>query len=227
MAVYPNSVFPWTSRRNNIDVVWAADPNSLAAEIQAIESVIGTTPNVENNPPTGNSVTYSTMNSRVSAANNNTELPYAYLRNSNGFFIEAGQQIYNSYNVQNDPYNIWNGTDGTIPCNGWWSVQADQKWDQHGNRFHGGNVLFMYLNGDVLASDIWDWDAFFGVTLHYSNNVLESNGYSHLVWMGELHKGDRIRLLSVNNTFCPGIGVTHVNLKFFCHRTLPGTFQSG
>jgi hypothetical protein len=228
MAVYPNSVFPWTARRNNLDVVWAADPNQLAAEVQAIESIVGTNPNVETSPPTGNALNYNTMSQRLTDANNNAELPYSLLSNNNGFFIGAGQIIINTYASNNDPYGIWNGSDGTIPCNGWWTISAEQKWNQHGNNFRGGNVQILLLNGQLLESDIWNWDTFFGVPNEgYNQNVLASNGLTHVFWQGALHKGDRIQSQSINNTFCPGIQVTGCHLKFFCNRTISGTFTSG
>lgn len=228
MAVYPNSIFPWTNRINNVNIVWAADPNSLADEIQAIETAVGTVPYVEPSPPVGNQITYSTLSARVSDAMDNSQLPYAWLSNQNGFFISAGAQIYNSYQAVNDPYGIWNGTDGTIPCNGWWTISLEQKWNQHGNSFRGGNVQFLQLNGTIIESDIWNWDTFFGVPNEgYFTSVLGAQGYTHIFWQGELHKGDRLQSLSVNNTFCPGIQVTGCNLKLYCNRTLTGNFQSG
>jgi hypothetical protein len=228
MAVYPNSVFPWTARRNNLDVVWAADPNSLASEIQAIESIIGTNPNVEPNPPTGSALTYSTMSARVTDAMDNNNLPYSWLRNSKGFFINAGQQIFNSYNTQQDPYNIWNSVDGTIPCSGWWTISATQKWNQLGNNFRGGNVQFLLVNGNVVESDIWNWDTFFAIPHEdYASSVLASNGQTHVFWQGLLHKGDRIQSQSINNTFCPGIQVNDCHLRLMCNRVVSGTFTSG
>jgi hypothetical protein len=243
MAIYPNSIFPWTQRQNNIDVVWAADPNELAAEIQAIESIIGTNPNIETHPPTGNNVTYGSLSSRVSDAENNALLPYAVLTNPGGFFIGAGNQKFNSYVSANDPYSIWNGSDGTIPCNGWWTISAEQKWNQLGNNFYGGNVQFLVLNGNIIESDVWVWDAQFGITgpAHFgvavgvsgmnesgfSAPVIGANGFTHVFWQGQLKKGDRLQSLSINNTFCPGIQVTNISMKLFCNRTIAGSFTSG
>lgn len=244
IAIYPNSIFPWTDRQNNIDVVWAADPNELADEIQAIEAAIGTNPNVETSPPTGGSVTYQTLSSRVSDAQNNALLPYAHLQGGN-FFIGAGQTIINTYNKNIDPYNMWNGTDGTIPCNGWWFISAEQKWNQQGNNFYGGNAQFLMLNGNVIESDIWNWDAQFatfgfpvefgiatvtpseGGTRQFAAAILGANGFTHVFWQGLLKAGDRIQSMSINNTFCPGISVTSVHLKMYCARTIQGSFTSG
>lgn len=226
-GIYPASIFQWTPRIDEVNIVFANDPNTLATEIQSIETAVGVNPATESSPPTGSAKPYPTMSNRLSAAMNGAELPYAELVNP-GFFINQGQQMYNSYVKGQDPYGIWNGQDGTIPCNGWWSVHADQKWNQHGNNFRGGNVLFLFVNGTWVDADIWDWSANFGNTQYnYASNIFASNGYSRLRWMGLLHAGDRIQVLSANSTFCPGIQVTNVNLKFFCHRTVTGTFTSG
>jgi hypothetical protein len=45
-ATYPNSVKTFTPKVNVVDLIQAADPNSLFDEVTAIESVIGTTPSV-------------------------------------------------------------------------------------------------------------------------------------------------------------------------------------
>jgi hypothetical protein len=45
-ASYPNSVKAFTPKVNVVDLIQAADPNSLFEEVTAIESVIGTTPSV-------------------------------------------------------------------------------------------------------------------------------------------------------------------------------------
>ena len=40
---------------------------------------------------------------------------------------------------------------------------------------------------------------------------------------GLLHAGDRIQMLSANATYCPGLQVTKMSLKAFCHRTIAGS----
>lgn len=228
-AVYPNGVLAWTPRIDEVNVVYAADPNTLAVELQAVESTIGTNPQNEASPPAGSTVAYSTMSSRVSAAMNNVLSPCVSLLNNGGFFINQGQQAFNRYTTQEyDPYNIWNGTDLTIPCNGWWSIRADQKWNQHGNNFHGLNVFFLYLNGTWIDMELWDWStAIAADQYNYPANILGSNGWTKLSWMGMLHKGDRIQLLSANATYCPGIQITNMTMKAYCHRTVSTAFVSG
>ena len=45
-ASYPNSVKAFTPKVNVVDLIQAADPNSLFEEVTAIESVIGITPSL-------------------------------------------------------------------------------------------------------------------------------------------------------------------------------------
>lgn len=230
MAIYPNNILNWTPRIDDVNIVFANDPNTLASEISAIETYVGTTPQIEGHPPVPNHpVTFSTMSSRLSAAQGNELMPYCSLSNVNGQFIVQGTQFFNSYGVAQDPYGMWNGKDITIQSKGWWLLTASQKWNQHGNNFRGGNVLFFYLNGTWVDADIWNWNDFFGdTTFTYANNVFNSNGYSRLVWTGMLNAGDRIQVLSANSTFCPGIQITNMTLKAVCLINLPNSsFSSG
>lgn len=230
-AIYPGGIFGWTPRIDQVNTVFANDPNTLATEIQGIEATIGTNPQIESAPLVGNPVTYATMSARLSAANQNANLPFFVFANSPGFFIQAGAQQFNTYQVVLDSFKAWNGSDVTIPCNGYWSIRADQKWNQRGNNFRGGNVLFLILNGNKTAfldAAIWDWSAAFGNTqFNYATNVFLSNGYSRVQWEGLLHQGDRIQFLSANSTFCPGIQVTNMTARGHCVRGVSGNFVSG
>ena len=49
-ASYPGSVKVFTSKTNVTDVIDASHPNALQEEVLAIESVLGTTPNVSTTP---------------------------------------------------------------------------------------------------------------------------------------------------------------------------------
>jgi len=227
-AIYPGGIFQWTPRQDFVSVADANDVNLLATEVQGVETTVGTNPQIEPSPPTGSAVTYGTLSSRVTDAMNNAQMPIAVLTNAKGFFINAGQQVFNTYQQTFDPYGIWNGQDMTVPVNGYWSIHADQKWNQKGNNFRGGNVLFLYLNGSWISADIWEWStAFADAQYNYATNVFQSNGYTRVTWEGLLHKGDRIQLLSANSTFCPGIQITNMSLHTHCVRTVSSTFTSG
>jgi hypothetical protein len=68
-ASYPNSVKAFTPKVNVVDLIQAADPNSLFDEVTAIESVIGTTPSIATAATSAgwaNTATdYTTLNGRL------------------------------------------------------------------------------------------------------------------------------------------------------------------
>jgi hypothetical protein len=74
-ATYPGSVFPFTTKIDDVETIYAADVNNLQNEIMAIESVIGLTPGTSTTTyvaPTGgqpvynpNSYAYSSVVSRL------------------------------------------------------------------------------------------------------------------------------------------------------------------
>lgn len=227
-SIYPNSVFSWQPRVDDVNIVYANDPNTLATEIAGIESAIGTNPGTELNPPAGSAVQYPNLNARVSAAMNNAELPYAVLQNPTGCFLNAGQQRFHSYSQVYDPYKMWNGQDLTIPCSGYWSIRADQRWSQRGNEFNGLNFLFLYLNGNWCDCHVWNWaDCFTFSRFGFPSNIFGGNGFGKVNWEGLLNKGDRIQGLSSNGTNCPGVQALYQNLKIHCVRTVSGNFISG
>src|SRR6266478_5160794 len=77
--VYPNSIFPWLDRVDNQDIDFANDINSVVAEVESTETILGTRPQVEAAPPTGGAVSYSTVSSRISDAMTNAQMPFASL----------------------------------------------------------------------------------------------------------------------------------------------------
>lgn len=68
-ASYPSSVKAFTPKVNVVDLIQAADPNSLFDEVTAIESVIGTTPSIATAATSSgwaNTATdYTTLNGRL------------------------------------------------------------------------------------------------------------------------------------------------------------------
>jgi len=73
-ASYPSSVHVFTPHVNTIDVIDASHPNILQDEVTAIESTLGTTPNVSTTPATTGWTGTSTSFSSVAARLANIEL---------------------------------------------------------------------------------------------------------------------------------------------------------
>ena len=73
-ASYPSSIRSFSTKRNTLDIVDAADPNSLQEEVIAIQSVIGVNPNISTAPlSTGTFVTTSTAYTNLNARLTNIE----------------------------------------------------------------------------------------------------------------------------------------------------------
>lgn len=95
-ASYPNNVKAFTPKVNVVDLIQAADPNSLFEEVTAIESVIGTTPSVATAATSSgwaNTATdYTTINGRLAniekgiVADTHTQ----YVKNVGGSSIVIG-----------------------------------------------------------------------------------------------------------------------------------------
>ena len=112
MATYPDNIANFTTKIDNVDPVLAAHPNSIQAEVVAIEQTLGTSPNVSvlgtGGIPTYNaaplSSTFNTVKSRIanieSGLTTALNVPFGYVAlNSGSISGTAGTPI--SYNVAN------------------------------------------------------------------------------------------------------------------------------
>ena len=98
-ASYPNNVKAFTPKVNVVDLIQAADPNSLFDEVTAIESVIGTTPSIATAATASgwaNTATdYTTINGRLAniekgiVADTHTQ----YVKNTGGSVIDLATDI--------------------------------------------------------------------------------------------------------------------------------------
>lgn len=69
-ASYPSSIRSFSTKRNVLDIVDAADPNSLQEEVVAIETIIGVNPNLSTAPSSGGTfantaTTFSSLTARL------------------------------------------------------------------------------------------------------------------------------------------------------------------
>jgi hypothetical protein len=73
-ASYPTSIKVFTSHNDVTDVIYAAHPNDIQNEVTAIETFLGTTPNISTSPSSSGSFTStSTIYSNVAARLANIE----------------------------------------------------------------------------------------------------------------------------------------------------------
>lgn len=237
VPVYPNGIFPWVDRVDQQDIDFAEDINSVAAEVESIENVIGENPQIEPKPPSGSPIAYSSISSRISDAMNNTQLPVVSLGASSFTCPNntAGNLI--PYQIDLDPFNCYNGTDVVCPVSGWWFVSTVQTWNWW-NDGYSCHRLCLNGFGNILHEDFVDWEFsgnLFPNGLPLPVQLLEPRWWqfgkrsrrTSVMWQGPLHKGDRFSVLSENGTSNAAHVIQGLTLKAACLKTLTGTFTSG
>jgi hypothetical protein len=199
MASFPKAIANWTNRINGVDIVFAADPNTLAAEIIATETSLGTVPNIEPKPPVGNPVTYANLGARVTAAMLGNNLPFVSLQ-TQGFnlafqsnTLDHGQRV--AFKTVSDVYGFYNGTDVTIRATGIYLVNNYVTW----SFFTSGYVAsYITINNVDERGDMWKWN--FPQSGPSDASYVGRWGTTSSTWMGQLNVGDRLQTVVENGT---------------------------
>ena len=229
-ALYPNGVFQWTDKIDQQNIVFAIDPNSIAAEVVAIENTLGTNPQIEPSPPMGTPITYQTVSQRITDAMTNRQMPVCSLTQQKITCSNVSNGILNFYKPDFDPHNMHNGTDITFPADGWWIVTATQTWDWWDRGF---SHFRLCLNGlqNILSDHLINWEfpgnsIFGGIPGRwqlFGRRPLNSTVW----WQGPAHKGDRISGVSENGTTNSNQNITNLSIKACLVSTFTGNFASG
>lgn len=236
--VYPKAISSWTDRIDQINTVFAADPNTLAAEIIAVEKTIGTMPQVEPFPPVGNPVAYSNMSARITDTLLARQHPYVSLFNpafNAGYGTAPDDAIYNVYKKLFDPFGYYNGSDITIKTAGLYLIDVYQAWVP----FTSGYMqLSLVINGIWTRGSLWQWNfpsdgpvispggtVTFGgpnnpVIPSQVNRYPRRNANTGFTWLGSLGQGDRVRVTSENGTTLNPYPVQNASLKAYYLRDL-------
>jgi hypothetical protein len=200
-AVYPNGIVPWINRVDLINTVYAADPNSLAAEIIAIETTVGTNPQIESAPPVGNPVTYSTLSARVHDVQMGNQLPVCTVVNQS-FEVHGNSPtgVQNSYSKVLDPFGMYNGTDITVKTPGWYDITATQGagWASSGYAHFTLNI-----SGVEVTNDFWNWDFPANQPGGQWRSAASAPGRGHIMsmsWQGIIQANQRISVSTENGT---------------------------
>lgn len=225
---YPKGIVAWTARRDLLDNVLALDPNTLAAEIGAIEGTVGVMPQVEGSPPVGPAITYATVAARIHDIQMGTQRPVCSLtagnlnvkRSTPGFYREnLFNGAPNAYRKLYDPFGYYNNSDITIRADGWYTVAASQSWPWSPS---GWVKMSLVINGNYLRDDFFSWN-------FPENNENGNWGFQPYVggidWQGILHTGDRVRIWSQNGTGSAVIGVGPAYLRVSYDREVSHTQQ--
>lgn len=196
VPIYPKALSSWTDRINNVDIVWAADPNTLAAEIISIEQTLGTMPHVEPNMPVGKPAVYPSVGSRISAVQLGANLPYCELVRVN-FKVGYGAYfngVANVYQPLVDDFGFFNGSDMSMPTNGVYVIDVFQVYAPWTSGFLN---VHLTINNQLARTGTWSWDA---VPTFGPRSWANRTASAGLTWMGPLQKGDRVRVVTENGT---------------------------
>lgn len=219
-AVFPKSILSWTDRIDEVNVIWANDPNSLAAEVISVENTLGAMPHQEKSPFAGNPVTYSSVDARISDAAAGNLNPYVSITNSTFFVFNQqgpGSRFghFNSYQKVYDPYGFYNGTDITVQTSGLYLITGSQSWEWHdsGYLWHS-----LFIDGLWACGHRWDWNfAGFGPGF-YEDDRPATTAFT---WMGPIAAGKRVQVVSENGTSRNPFRASNSWLRMYCLRKLP------
>lgn len=202
-AAYPSSVLSWTSRVNS-QTAFAADPNTLAAEIDAIEKYVGVNPQIESSARTGATKNFSTLSARVSDAMLQNGHPYVEVARTSNYKIYHNTKgtthtTQNYYNITrtNWPNYVSPGGVITIRDAGIWLINVYQVWDyaQHGWVEH-----ILYGNGQMRDS-VYNYSMFPGSGSNaYGERAINKYGNTESTFVGRLSAGTKITVTSGNFT---------------------------
>jgi hypothetical protein len=229
-ALYPNGLFSWTDKIDEVNIVFAIDPNSIAAETIAIENTLGANPQIEPSPPIAGAITYPTVSNRITDAMNNAQMPVVSLASSSTTCSNTNGGIFNQYKKVYDPFSAFNGVDITVPADGWWVVTTTQTWDWWDVGYSHHSLCLNGL-GNILCDHLINWefpgnDVFNGIRGRWQRFGLRPVT-SYTTWQGLCHKGDRFSGVSENGTTNAAQNISNLTLKATMTRGVAGNFTSG
>lgn len=214
---YPSGILPWVNRIDQQNTVYANDSNTLAADLIAVESTLGTNPQIELAPPVGSKVTYQNVSARIHDVQMGNQLPVVSLFNTQYVVKRAnGNPIRVAYNKLLDDFGFHNGTDITVQASGWYIVTIEHVHEWSAS---GWFDLRFILNGSLKGKHRWNWD--------FPENNVRVPGFSPdptpqtYTYQGPLNKGDRLSVQNVNNTGKSIITVSQAYLRLCFIRALP------
>lgn len=198
-AAYPNALLSWTQRVNG-ETVWAADPNALAAEVDAIEQVIGVNPQNEPSALQGGTSQYSTLSQRVSESMLGQGHPYVQLGQVSSDVWHSTQTAALGHLGMNTLLYGWsNMTAGgsiVIQDQGIYLINADVVWPY----LTGGWVTHVLMfNGNQMRRSIFNYDQFpTSGSNTYGERFINQNGYTETTFVGHVNAGTVVSIFVGN-----------------------------
>lgn len=202
-ASYPGSLLSWTQRVNS-QTIFAADPNTLAAEIDAIEQFVGLNPQNESSALTGATASFNTLSQRVSAAMLQSGHPYIEISNSTNFNIwhstTTGHTGAVGFLTTNSNWPGYVGSSGnvTIRDSGIWLINAHLQW-QYASTGWVQHVL--YKGSTELRRAFFSYDQFPASGSNtFGERYLNGNGHTETTFLGRLSAGTVVSVAAGNYT---------------------------
>lgn len=225
MASYPTSVVNWTQRING-ETVWAADPNSLAAEITALETYIGPNPQIESTAVNGATKTFSSMSARLSAASQQTGHPFIEVSSnqSAGFKVPHSGFGANDNTIKNYYSQVSGQWPGYVNANGFvtiknagiWLINVDQTW---GYASSGWVQHILYNGGNQLRRSVFNYSGFPGSGSDaYGERFIGESGHTSSTFLGFLPASTVVSVSSGNYTNVNPLQVNSMSLSLYYMR---------
>jgi hypothetical protein len=223
MSTYPKGIETWVNRIDDVNIVFAADPNSLAAEIIAIEQNVGTMPAVESKPPVGKPVSYTSMSARLTDTLLGNQKPFVDLAAGLGKVAYGsagdGHGQFLSFSKNYDPFNYYNGSDITIQASGVYAIDHYMTWSYQTN---GYVASYVYINNVNSKGDLWHWSDF-AVDSPAQFNYAGRWGTTAVTFSNiALQKGTRLRVVAENGTATNPVQIENAFLRCQFLRAIPG-----
>jgi hypothetical protein len=192
-AAYPSALLNWTARVNS-QTIFAVDPNTLADEIDAVETFVGLNPQVEPSGLTGSQKAFASMSARLSAA---------YLQSGHPYIEVSGtqQRVFHSTSsggIVHAPFGFinkeWPGyiSSGNIVIKdaGIWLVNTRVVWDYATS----GWVQHVLLNGNSqLRRSVFNYSMFpSSGSNSFGERFINQFGMTETTYMGRLTTGSVI-----------------------------------
>lgn len=220
-ASYPASILNWTSRLNS-QTVFAADPNTLAAEIDAIEGIIGTNPHLEQSAVQGATTTFATMSARLTSAYLQTGHPYVEL-SGNGQNVPHSSQntglvaaVFGAPSVRT-PGTLWpgmvTGSNVIIQAAGVWLINAHVTWDYATS----GWVQHVLRNGSgQMRRSVFNYSMFpQSGSNSFGERFINQYGMTETTFVGRLAAGATINVALGNYTVRNPMPIIGINLSAY------------
>lgn len=215
-AAYPSSLLNWTARLNS-QTVWAADPNTLAGEIDAIESFVGVNPHVEPSPRHGATYAFSNLSTRVSQAMLQTGHPFVELSKSGSVVYHstatAGLGHLGMETIVAGWPDYVSGGSIVIKDTGVWAIHASVIWPYETGGFVTHTLMF---GGSIMRRSVFNWDQFPASGSNtYGERFVNQNGATETNFLGKVNAGTVVSIYCGNMTNKSAVAIVGSTLSAY------------